>query len=491
MSTPELERIADPSPPTRPTIPRSWRPLILRLHFYAGILIAPFILIATISGGLYAVAPTIEQLMYRDYVHVDAAGAAAPVSDQIRAAQAERPDLTVAAVRPAADPGDTTRVMFTDPTLGESKRLAVFVDPATATTIGELPVYGSSGALPVRSWISELHRHLHLGEPGRLYSELAASWLWVIALGGVFLWFERYRRNPDRARLFTFDRRSKGRNRSLNWHGVAGIWIAVGLIFLSATGLTWSTYAGKNVSDLRAAMSWTTPTVTKTIGSSGAATAGDHSGHDGHSMDMSTDASTADFNVGRIDSVLDIAAANGIDGAVEASIPAAEDAAFVVAQTRQPWVMSNDSISIDGSTGAVVDISRFSDWPLAAKLSAWGIQLHMGTLFGVANQLALLALAVALASVIVRGYMMWWKRRPTRASGLSAGRPPLRGGIRRISPVSAVVLAVVAGAVGWFVPLLGLSLVAFLAVDVVLGSISRARTRAAVIHDPQHESELV
>ena len=75
-----MERVADPSPPTRPTSPRSWRPLILRLHFYAGILVAPFILIATISGGLYAVAPTIEQLMYRDYLHVDATGPAVPVA---------------------------------------------------------------------------------------------------------------------------------------------------------------------------------------------------------------------------------------------------------------------------------------------------------------------------------------------------------------------------------------------------------------------------
>ncbi|CCQ17959.1 Conserved hypothetical membrane protein [Rhodococcus sp. AW25M09] len=490
MSTSQKERVADPSPPSRPKSPHTWRPLILRLHFYAGILVAPFILIATISGGLYAVAPTIEQLMYRDYLHVDAAGPAVPVAEQIRAAQIERPDLTLAAVRPAAEAGDTTRVLFTDPSLGESQRLAVFVDPSTGTSVGELPVYGSSSALPVRTWISELHRHLHLGEPGRLYSELAASWLWVIALGGLYLWFERYRRNRDKVRLLTFDRKSKGRNRSLNWHGVAGIWIAVGLIFLSATGLTWSTYAGKNVTDLRSAMSWTTPAVAKTIGSSDGATTGDHSGHGGHSMDMPADAATTDNNVGQIDSVLGIAKANGVDGAVEASIPASTDTAFVVAQTRQPWVMSNNSISVDGSTGTVIDTLYFSDWPLAAKLSAWGVQLHMGTLFGVANQLVLLALAVALASVIVRGYMMWWKRRPTRATGLTVGRPPLRGGIRRISPISAVVLAVVAVAVGWFVPLLGLSLLAFLAVDLVLGSIRRARARTANSIASHTESEL-
>ncbi|WP_072803747.1 PepSY-associated TM helix domain-containing protein [Rhodococcoides yunnanense] len=474
MSTPEKELDAAPVEPSPQISPRSWRPLILRLHFYAGILIAPFILVATISGGLYAVAPSIEQLVYRDYLHVDSTGPAVEVSQQIRAAQAERPDLTVAAVRPALDQGETTRVIFTDPGLGESERLAVFIDPVTATSVGESVVYGSSSALPMRTWISGLHRHLHLGEPGRLYSELAASWLWVIALGGLYLWIERYRRGPGKTRLLTFDRSAKGRTRALNWHGVAGIWIAVGLIFLSATGLTWSTYAGENVSALRSSLSWTTPAITKTIGSAGAATPSDHAGHGGHAV---TDDGVADHTVGQIDSVLATARDNGITGKVEVSIPAASDTAFVVAQTRQPWVMSSNSISVDGATGDVVDILWFSDWPLAAKLSAWGIQLHMGTLFGVVNQLALLALAVALASVVVRGYMMWWKRRPTTATGFAAGRPPLRGGVRTISPIAAAGLAAVVLVVGWFVPLLGISLLAFLLIDAALGAVRRSGGR--------------
>lgn len=70
-------------------------------------------------------------------------------------------------------------------TLEESVRSSVFVDPYTGEVLGTLEVYGNSGALPVRTWISMLHRHLHLGEVGRLYSELAASWLWVVASGAL------------------------------------------------------------------------------------------------------------------------------------------------------------------------------------------------------------------------------------------------------------------------------------------------------------------
>ena len=42
--------------------------------------------------------------------------------------------------------------------------------------------------MPLRAWFDELHRTLHLGAIGRNYSELAASWLWVISLGGLVLW---------------------------------------------------------------------------------------------------------------------------------------------------------------------------------------------------------------------------------------------------------------------------------------------------------------
>lgn len=448
------------------------RAFFLRLHFYAGLFVGPFLLVASLSGGLYAVAPSIEQLVYRDYLHVDSTGPALPVSDQIRVAQEVRPDLAVTAVRPAAAPGETTRVMFGDPTLGPSERLGVFVDPVTGHSLGQLTVYGSSGSLPVRTWISNLHRNLHLGEPGRLYSELAASWLWIIALGGVILWVGRYRRTRRRrtaeARLLTVDRSARGRALTMNWHGAVGVWIATGLFFLSATGLTWSTYAGANVDALRAAMSWTTPTVS-TVGEP------EHAGHgDGDGDDESDSAAMlSEPRVGDVDRVLQAARAAGLDGRVEVSIPSRPDTAFTVTQTRQPWVMSNSTVAVDGATGKVVDATWFADWPLAAKLSAWGIQLHMGTLFGVANQLVLVALAAALVTVVVRGYLMWWRRRPTQGGG-PGGRPPRRGALTQLPPGAAMAVVMIAAAVGWFIPLFGLSLVAFVAVDMVIGLVRRA-----------------
>ncbi|NLE78349.1 MAG: PepSY domain-containing protein [Rhodococcus sp.] len=487
MSVPELERDkteprSTPSSFTERSRPSfSLRPLVMRMHFYAGILVAPFLVLATISGGLYAMAPTIEQIVYRDYLHVDSTGPAVPVSEQVRAAQDVRPDLTVTAVRPAAEPGETTRVLFDDPSLGESERLAVFIDPVTAQSTGELVSYGSAAALPVRAWISQLHRNLHLGEPGRIYSELAASWLWVIALGGVYLWVARYRaarrRSRSTAGLWTVDRSSRGRRRTLSWHGVAGIWIAAALVFLSTTGLTWSKYAGENIGEVRSALSWTTPTIDTTLtDATPKAAKAAKAGHEGHgaSSEHTADPSMVDGNIDRLDAVLDVARANGVTGAVEAAIPSDVATAFTVEQTRQPWQFSAGKIAVDGRHGDVTDASPFSEWPLAAKLTTWGIALHMGILFGLVSQVALVVLAAALMSVIIRGYVLWWRRRPTRGTQ-RMGRAPMRGTLRGVHPAATIAVVVGVVAVGYAIPLLGMSLAAFLVVDYLAGVVSRTR----------------
>ncbi|BBZ21137.1 peptidase [Mycolicibacterium gadium] len=459
------------------------RALVLRLHFYAGLFVGPFLLIAAVSGALYAIAPSVEQFVYRDNLAAQSTGAARPVAEQIRSAQAVRPDLLVTAVRPAVESGQTTRVLFEDPTLGESERRAVFVDPVSARPQGDLVVYGNSGALPMRTWIDQLHRSLHLGDVGRAYSELAASWLWLIALAGVYLWVSRYRRMSDAdsedARLLTVARSASGRQRTLSWHGVVGLWIAAGLLFLSATGLTWSLYAGEKITELRAALSWTTPTVSTVLDGSNSGAHSEETAHGDHESASSRtrDAHSA-IHVDQVDRVLQSARAAGVGGHVEVTIPDAPGTAYTVVQTRQPWVMSNNSVAVDGATGKVTDIMWFADWPLAAKLAAWGIQLHMGLLFGLLNQLALVLLAAALVSVIVRGYVMWWRRRPTRGRRFG-GRPPKRGSIRGLPAAGAIAIGATALVIGWCIPLLGLSLLTFLLVDLVVSAAKRVSGQRA------------
>ncbi|WP_231855490.1 PepSY-associated TM helix domain-containing protein [Tsukamurella pseudospumae] len=468
---PESESAPSARPPTQPGPAALWRQLILRWHFYAGILVGPFLLIAAISGGAYAIAPTLETVIYRAELHTDSTGAAKPIADQVRSAMAERPDLTIAAVRPARDAGETTRVMFTDTSLGESKRWAVFIDPVTAKPQGQLVVYGSSGSLPMRTWIDGLHRNLHLGDFGRNYSEIAASWLWIISLGGLFLWYrqQRQRRRDERSlprRMLTIDRKAAGRTRTLNWHGAVGVWIVIGLLFLSATGLTWSKHAGGNITELRQALHWTQPTVATSLEPAAA-----------KSTTKPTKAETAalvSHNVDQLDRVYDTALASGITDKAEIGIPSVANKAFTVTEVRNAWQFSPNSIAINGDTASVTSAQWFADWPIAAKMANLGIALHMGILFGLANQIALVLLAIALVTVIARGYRMWWQRRP-RTGSRPVGRTPARGAFTRLPASAAVGIATLVITLGYALPWFGIPLALFLAVDVARGLLMRGR----------------
>ncbi len=154
----------------------AWLNLLRRLHFYIGLFIGPFIFVAALTGTLYVATPQLENWLYHDALHGLAEGLRSRSAPRLRWPK-KRPEgnLRLLAVRPAPALGETTRIMFADPGLGESESRAIFVDPIALRVKGDMTVYGTSGILPLRQWIDYAHRSLLLGDSGRLYSELAAS----------------------------------------------------------------------------------------------------------------------------------------------------------------------------------------------------------------------------------------------------------------------------------------------------------------------------
>ena len=452
-------------PPARSRPPRQpwFGALLFRLHFYAGILVGPFILVAALSGALYAATPQLEQALYAHELHAPEAATTLPLADQIEAAQAVVGDEgSLVAVRPAPGNGDTTRVMFTGDGLGESETRAIFIDPATADVRGDLVVYGTSGALPLRTWIDQFHRNLHLGDLGRLYSELAASWLGVVVLAGAALWVIRIRKARVKKDLLRPKNTHPGYRRLFSWHASTGIWLLVGALFLSATGITWSQYAGANVSNLRAAFNLGTPSISTELGGTEAAPADEHAGHG------PATASTVPTAPGTFDDVLAVAQTVNVNtGLVEIRPPAAAGQAWVVQEIQRSFPTEVDAVAVDGGTLAVTDRVDFAGFTPAAKLARWGIDTHMGTMFGLANQVVLIITALGLVAMVSWGYLMWWKRRPTRG-GAKMGRPAPAGALAR-APWWGV-LAVIGGAlvVGLLFPLVGISLLVFIVIDALL-----------------------
>ncbi|MFD1148654.1 PepSY-associated TM helix domain-containing protein [Saccharothrix hoggarensis] len=453
-------------------------PLLRRLHFYAGILVAPFLLVAALTGVLYALAPQLDGLLYDDVLEVSSAsGAPRPLAEQVAAAQAALPDGTLTAVLTADEPDATTQVVFSSPGSADDGDRTVYVNPYTAQVQGRLTT--SFGSTPATTWLSALHRNLHLGEPGRLYSELAASWLWVLAIVGAALWLVRQRTARHRVRsVIAPERGAKGVRETRSRHGSIGTWVLIGALFLSATGLTWSTYAGDNFSAALTALDAKAPALDTGLGGAEGSTGSD--GHSGHG-DVSQDAEPVD--PATFDRVLVAARDAGLDGPLQLGVAAEPGTAWTAAQVDNTWPIRLDKVAVDPETATVTARADFADRPLLAKLSSLGIQAHMGRLFGVANQVALLLLGAGLITLIVLGYRMWWQRRPTRADRRAPlGSAPKRGTWQHLPLWFVIPAPLVLIAIGWAIPLLGLSLLAFLVLD---GLIGLARKRAGGRTSPQ------
>ncbi|MGO3507547.1 MAG: PepSY-associated TM helix domain-containing protein, partial [Brachybacterium tyrofermentans] len=361
-------------------------------------------------------------------------------------------------------------------------------------------------SLPLRTWVDQLHRNLHLGEVGRLYSELSASWLGVIALAGLGLWIRRARRARRTRRtrdLLLPDLQARGYRRTLSRHSSVGAWVLLGALFLSATGITWSQYGGGNIGTIREAFGFTTAAVSTelpqetTAGAEGTSDTGDmdgmegmtgkdsgeHAEHESHheapvagaaeSAGPGEAAAAPRADLGQIDRVLAAGRSANIDtGLVEIRPPADAGSAWVVEEIQRSYPTKVDAIAIDGSTLEVVDRTDFAEADLAAKLTRWGIDLHMGSMFGLVNQIVLFVIASAVVAMIIWGYLMWWQRRPTKG-GSGFGKPPRRGALRRAPWWGAALVLLAAAGIGLMLPLMGVSLAAFVIVDTIVGRLRR------------------
>ncbi|HWO59322.1 MAG TPA: PepSY-associated TM helix domain-containing protein [Umezawaea sp.] len=270
MSAPAVEagRTQETPAPTRLSV----LPLLRRLHFYAGVLVGPFLVVAAASGMLFALAPQIDDVLYGDVLAVSSeVGTPRPLADQVAAARAAVPDGTVTGVLVAGDPDATTRVVFAVPGLPEEYSRTAYVNPYTAEAQGQLTTW--FGSTPATTWMDNLHSNLNLGVPGTLYSELAASWLWVLALVGLVLWVVR-KRTARRRALLVPEKGAKGVRRTRSWHASIGTWALLGALFLSATGLTWSTYAGENFTAALTALDAKAPVLDTALPGGTSATAG-------------------------------------------------------------------------------------------------------------------------------------------------------------------------------------------------------------------------
>jgi uncharacterized iron-regulated membrane protein len=366
-----------------------------------------------------------------------------PVAEQVHAALIAHPEGKLEAVITPSGADRTTRVVLSVPGLADGQSRAVFVDPYTNYISGELTTTGNR--LPANTWLRRLHGNLHLGEPGRIYAEVGATWLPIIVVAGLALWLgggSRRKRVTVRE-LFVPSFRGQGWNRLRGVHGTLGLWLAIGLLLVAGTGLAMSQFAGGRASP--AADPSRAPVLAESpvpVPAPDAAPIG-------------------------VDQAI---AVSGLSGELVVTPPSGPGDVYTVAE-RAP---GRDAVAIDPYTAEVTERIGWDDYPLTAKLRTLAVEFHTGMLFGLTNQIVVASLAAGLTVLILLGYRMWWVKNPYQ--GKWAALPPP---VWRQLPKGALVLGLAAlVALTRVLPVLCGSLVVFMAVDAVLNAVRRLRSSA-------------
>lgn len=214
---------------------------------------------------------------------------------------------------------------------------------------------------------------------------------------------------------------------------------------------------------MRKVFGWQTPSATKTLEAAPASSDAhaDHAEHSSHGHSQQGGASTISY-----DAVLALAQEVNVDSQQVTIKPATDEGATWIAQENQrSYSTMVDSVAVNAANQQVVDRADFKDFPVAAKLTRWGIDLHMGTLFGLVNQLILFFFGLGVSALCIWGYLMWWQRCPV---GSALGKAQPRVAFRAVPLWAWVTLGLGSLLLGLALPVFGVSLLLMRGLDAAL-----------------------
>ncbi len=467
----------DTLPPLAPSLYRA----VWRWHFYAGLLVLPFIAWLAMTGAAFLFHDEIDGWYHRDLLGVPAASAgqaALPHGRIVGAALAAHPGAQWFRYTPAPDAQHSASVGVALPQGGA--RLAVYVDPATARVLGELPERGTL------MWtVRQLHSLKYFGPVARGFMEMAAGWALVLVASGIYLWWPRGGKGPGG--VVAVRGRPAQRVFWRDLHAITGVSVGLVLAFLAITGMPWSVLWGSQVNAWANGQDFGYPAgVRVQLPLSGQRLAdvahvpwtlqqarlpGDpHAGHEGHGGGV---ASVAEEPL--LGTPLSLDAAMAVIGrlglAPGYSVTAPNGARGVFTASAYPHDLARQRVvHIDRYSGAVLLDQGYADYGPAGQALEWGINVHLGQEYGALNQWLLLAACAATLLLCVTGAVAWWKRRPS-GGGLAVpplpARPEVLAGLTAVLALGGVVF-----------PLVGLSLLAVLGGDLWWQRRLAARARA-------------
>jgi uncharacterized iron-regulated membrane protein len=424
-----------------------------RWHFYAGLLVIPFLLALAGSGLLMLLSKPVDGLLQQELTQVSVDGEALPASALLSSVQEAFPQAHVKLYVPPADATHSAQFSLVSHHAGGhggghgAPSITAFVNPYTGEVLGTL-----DPSTTIYSAIKTFHGKLYLGDLGDSLIEITAGLAILMVLSGIYLALQR---NGWRELIPPTSLSSRNDWRRL--HSSLGLLIAVPLVFFLLSGLSWTNvWGGKMV------QAWSSVPGTSFVAPAAEETH-ESMNHEGMHhvpwaleqtpMPQSGTATNMPTEL-NLDQVSRIATEQGFEN-FRVHLPADENSVWTITATTMAGDVTNPTqertLHLDRHTGEALADIRFADYPLMGKAMTAGIPLHQGDL-GLWNLLVNLLFCGLIMLMIVGGITMWWKRRPqkTRALAPPAAQPSANKAVvvlmlvaALLFPLSAATIAVI------------------------------------------------
>ena len=442
------------------------RRLFWRVHFWAGLITTPIILFAALTGLLYVFTPEIEAWRHGGLDHVPVAQELVSLDQQVEAALQAFPDQAVRYVVPAHHPGHTTQVVLRPPHehhaamsmtgAGNSGQAGkgehghglprgsiVYINPANAEVVGSLQEMER-----FKTWAKRLHSSALQGNSWRWIIELGASWMLLMLITGIVMWWPRSQAQGGRGWQALVPRVGRGRLTWRDAHALLGLAMGLVLAVLMVTGLTWSRQAGENFRSLQKALAQEAPKPPSNLQST-----------------RPPGATPLSWQVAYA-----LARDQAPDISLQLTPPQGAQGVWRIENFDRDQPTKRFQLALDAYSGSTLFATAWRDLPLFAKSTAVGIPFHRGE-FGLWNRVLLVLAALVTLFSVVSGWVMWWKRRPQG----SVAAPSLT--LRQLKGVPGW-LWLMAGVLCWALPVWGWSVLALVATELAGALVHRGFARA-------------
>jgi len=344
-------------------------------HFLAGLISLPFVLLLSVTGGVYLFKDTYDAPRQAHIKSIEVQGNPITYQEQWNMVKAESKKQPNSMVVPSSNDEATEFVsgMF-------SHKNSVFVNPYTRKITGNISPQDSNMYA-----VRKLHGELLMGSFGTKIVELVASWLIVLILTGIYVFWPAKKQGLKG--FFTIRFKQGKRILFRDLHAVFGFWISILLLMTLAGGLPWTDVFGGNFQLLQ--------NITNT----------------GYPKTWEGKGLTSQIS-GKplpLDSVVTIGKNLNLKGKLNVGLPQNEMGVFIIYNETFD-LNAQKRFYIDQYSGKQIMKHNWSDVGILMRARMWFMAFHQGQ-FGTWNLLLMLCISILLTFVALAALVSYLKRK--------------------------------------------------------------------------------